>query len=79
MVGIFLRQLDKVDHQGGQKGLTGALVGLSQSAGSFREMDASFCRTFTEASRPSTSLTAHSTRRTALVTAAQTMSSPSGA
>ena len=48
-------------------------------AGSFNVMDASFCRTLTEASSPSTSLTAHSTRRTALVTAAQTMSSPSGA
>ena len=42
-------------------------------------MDASFSRTLTAASSPSTSLTAHSARRTALVTAAQTMSSPSGA
>ena len=47
--------------------------------GSFRERNASFSRTFTAASRPSTSLTAHSVIRTALVTAAHTISSPSGA
>ena len=36
MIGIFLRQLDKVDHEGGQKGLAGALVGLSQIGGEFQ-------------------------------------------
>ena len=48
MVGIFLRQLDQMDHEGGQEDLTGILVGRSQLGGE-------------------------------LVTAAQTMSSPSEA
>jgi len=42
-------------------------------------MEASWSLTFTPACNPSTSLTAHSVRRTALVTAAQRMSSPDGA
>ena len=33
MVGIFLGQGHKVYHEGGQKGLTGALIGLTQAAG----------------------------------------------
>ena len=44
-----------------------------------KETAASCSRTFTAAHRPITSLTVASTRRTALVTAAQTMSSPSAA
>jgi hypothetical protein len=33
MVGIFLGQGHKVYHEGGQKSLTGALIGLTQAAG----------------------------------------------
>ena len=33
MVGIFLRQLDQMDHEGGQEDLTGILVGRSQLGG----------------------------------------------
>ena len=47
--------------------------------GRWSEMDASCSRTLTDAARPSTSLTVASTRRMALVTAAQTMSAPASA
>ena len=65
-----------MNHESRQKGLTGGLCGLLRPPGIFMVMEASLSRTLTDAPRPSTSLTAHSVRRTALVTAAQIISLP---
>ena len=73
-------ELGEVDHQAGHQCLTGTFgCGVQSGRADGMEMDASCSRTFTDAARPSTSLTVASTRRMALVMAAQTMSAPASA
>ena len=72
-------ELCEINHHSRQKRLTGGLRRLTEASRQAERNGRIAFQTFILAAKPKTSLTVVSTRRTALVMAAQTMSAPASA